>query len=1008
MGMARFRALLGVALLFLLGGPRSAAGGVGVQLVAEALSPTYLWHAEDDRLFVLERAGRILIYKPGQGLLPTPFLDLSAKVQVEGERGLFAIAFHPDFATNGLFYVSYYGGQPVTGVILARYRVSSTDPDVADPASEVIVFTVAKPSGQHNGGQIAIRQGHLYLSLGDGGGSNDPPCNAQDGGTHLGKMVRLDIMQNLDAPPYYAVPSDNPFVGAADPGDEFLDEIWVLGLRNPWRFSFDTLTGDLFIGDVGQDSREETDYQPATSPGGENYGWKVMEGTHCKNATAANCAPDTPPCFDPAYTPPIHEVPHSENGTCAGVGGFRYRGGAIPELTGKYVFGDFCSGRIWSVEEFAPGVWGNRQLLVDGERWLKSFGQDQDGELYALSGDRVLKLVPASTVEDPPSPGQQVCIEAMNRRGAEVLGARGRLDAECIRRAGMKRLPAGQQSADACLGADSRGRMERRVDLIVAEESARCRVDGRPELVPAFGYTSAGRVASAAEATANRFTRALFGAAVDDAVILAAPDPGGARCQSAVVRRAHTLLGTLWKVALDGKKAHLDGRLGEPVVSGVELGDRVLQYMSDNTGIGRVAARRRALEGILERSCRGLSLGQTFPGDCAAAGASAGFADCMVERARCQLCRSFEAFDGLTLDCDVFDDGADDDSCASEVDALCAQPGSGVNLDAAGVDCPRLQDYRLFVDSADPRQGPDGGIPFDLTTPLFSDYAQKYRFLFLPPGTQAMYDGSRPFTLPVGTIIAKTFAFAHDLRDLSLGDDLIETRLLIHREPGWEGLAYIWDAGTQEAHLSNAGDDVPVTWTHFDGSTRSTTYHVPTPTECGDCHMSAEVAGDAPIGPKARLLNRNLDYGSGPENQLDHLTAIAALAGAPPSGSAPRLPVWNDPLDGTLAERTFAYLESNCAHCHNPDGRAGFTGLDLRHDTPVGERRGVCQPSGYGGIPLLTYNVVPGEPDDSILFLRLGSASDGVEMPPLLKSVVHQEGVALVQTWIDGLTGTCP
>jgi hypothetical protein len=172
--------------------------------------------------------------------------------------------------------------------------------------------------------------------------------------------------------------------------------------------------------------------------------------------------------------------------------------------------------------------------------------------------------------------------------------------------------------------------------------------------------------------------------------------------------------------------------------------------------------------------------------------------------------------------------------------------------------------------------------------------------------------------------------------------------------------------------------------------------------------VHATVPGDAPIGPKARLLNRSLDYGGGPVNQLDHLTAIGALAGAPPSAAAPRLPFWDDPLDGTVEERAFAYLESNCAHCHNPTGKAGFTGLDLRHDVPVGPSRGVCQPSGFGGIPALTWNVVPADPASSILAARLGSASEGLRMPPLLKSVVHEEGASLVASWITGLSGTCP
>jgi parallel beta-helix repeat protein len=358
-----------------------------------------------------------------------------------------------------------------------------------------------------------------------------------------------------------------------------------------------------------------------------------------------------------------------------------------------------------------------------------------------------------------------------------------------------------------------------------------------------------------------------------------------------------------------------------------------------------------------------------------------------------------------------------------EIEALC-QPGvpasAGVNWGAFVVDCPRVADYRLFQDPSDPTAAPNaGGTPFDLTTPLFSDYAQKYRFVFLPPDTSATYSESDVFDFPVGTIIVKSFAFAADLRDLSLGEDLVETRLLMRRPEGWHGIAYIWNQAESEAAAAPGGGQQHVAWLDGDGLPRETDYQIPSTSQCNRCHFGDD--GAVPIGPKARLLNRSFDYGGGMvQNQLTHWSEAEILTGAPlDPADAPRLPFWNDPGDGTLELRARAYLESNCAHCHNPEGRARFSGLFLEHDRALGLPYGLCKTpvaagTGAGG---LAFDLVPGDPLASIMIFRMADNDRNapgdqvlpqIKMPELSKSVVHEEGVALVSDWIEDLPGSCP
>ncbi|MFN7937288.1 MAG: PQQ-dependent sugar dehydrogenase [Bryobacteraceae bacterium] len=329
-------------------------------------APTDIQHAPGNPglLYLVQQNGLIRILRNGT-LDPTPFLDIRSKTRADGERGLLGLAFPPSFPQSGRFYVNYTN---LTGTtIIAMYTAGSS--------TETILLQIPQPFANHNGGQLRFGpDGYLYIGMGDGGSAGDPQNNGQNRNALLGKMLRIDVESE---PGRVLIPPSNPFPNT----NGTRPEVWALGLRNPWRFSFDRATGDLWIADVGQDTYEEINLQPASSRGGENYGWNRMEGAHCFRAATCNTN---------GLTLPVAEYTHT--GGCSITGGFVYRGRNAPGLRGSYVYADYCNGRIWALER--SGAQFSNRLLLNSGRNITTFGEDENGELYVgdASSDTIFRI----------------------------------------------------------------------------------------------------------------------------------------------------------------------------------------------------------------------------------------------------------------------------------------------------------------------------------------------------------------------------------------------------------------------------------------------------------------------------------------------------------------------------------------------------------------------------------------------------------------------------------------
>jgi len=342
-----------------------AADEITLTQILTGLSlPTTVTHAGDLRLFITQQTGRIAVLQAGAtSINATPFLDVTNLISCCDERGLLGLAFHPHYHDNGFFYIDYTRASDGATVI-ARYKVSANDINRADPASAQILLTIAQPFSNHNGGQLQFGpDGYLYIGMGDGGSAGDPGNRAQNLGEFLGKILRIDVDNGTP----YGIPPSNPFVNRSGARPE----IWAFGVRNPWRFSFDRSTGDLWIGDVGQGQWEEVDFQPQTSIGGENYGWRRMEGNHCFNPTSN--------CSDATMTLPVAEYDHN-GGRCSITGGYRYRGSRSSRLQGTYLYADYCSGTVWGLTNIG-GIFSSR-VLAQTTLGITTFGEDVNGEIY--------------------------------------------------------------------------------------------------------------------------------------------------------------------------------------------------------------------------------------------------------------------------------------------------------------------------------------------------------------------------------------------------------------------------------------------------------------------------------------------------------------------------------------------------------------------------------------------------------------------------------------------------
>lgn len=340
---------------------REVAGGFS--------QPLAVAHAGDDRLFVVEQRGMIWVVQ-NDLRLPDPFLDIRDRVfDAAFEQGLLGLAFHPDYPSNGAFFVNYTG---VGGNTVVSRFSTSLEGGQADPASEQVLLRIDQPYGNHNGGNLAFGpDGYLYIGTGDGGSANDPLGNGQNLNTLLGKLLRIDV----DGGNPYAIPPDNPFAGGGG-----APEIWAYGLRNPWRFSFDRLNGDLYIGDVGQNNWEEVDYLPAGAPAGANFGWKLREGTHPFAGQQTEGLVD-----------PIAEYANAGR-NCSVTGGIVVRASQLPEWNGVYLYGDYCSGQVWGLTREAGGAWLGAVLFSTGLT-ISSFGEGADGSAYLVHhGGAVYRL----------------------------------------------------------------------------------------------------------------------------------------------------------------------------------------------------------------------------------------------------------------------------------------------------------------------------------------------------------------------------------------------------------------------------------------------------------------------------------------------------------------------------------------------------------------------------------------------------------------------------------------
>jgi hypothetical protein len=486
----------------------------------------------------------------------------------------------------------------------------------------------------------------LYFGFGDGGDRDDPGCRSQRDETLLGKMLRIDPVPTGGSTPFYAVPPDNPF---ASGGDGVRDEILDFGLRNPWRFSFDRTTGDLWIGDVGQDAVEEVDLRPAWGtdpPGTVNWGWKVVEGNQCTNLSLASCPAGVPACMSGAYTGPVNTYPHTSDNRSI-TGGYVYRGALAPGFVGVYVFADFVSGRIFALREIAPGTWQRTTILDAGEGQWASFGEGADGELYVMDlGQGIFRVDLTQAISN----ADRACILGLNDHFGKITKARAGQLAKCLAKGAAGKLAG---TIEACVAA-----ADPKVDKAVAKATAfgadKC------TFVPPFGPSDAAVVAGSATAAEGALLDAVLGADLDAAIVLKSADADAAACQGKVVAALSKCHARRAKEFDRCKEAGLkDGSVKSPAT---------LADCLDADPKGKVAAACDDATGavatkVVPKACvaKTVNLATAFPG-CAETDAAL-LAACAERAGRCAACTALSDADALAADCDAYDDGAANASC---------------------------------------------------------------------------------------------------------------------------------------------------------------------------------------------------------------------------------------------------------------------------------------------------------------------------------------------------------
>jgi glucose/arabinose dehydrogenase len=657
------RALFTSLVLTLVWASPARAQNPLLELVTDAVqAPIYVTNAggNDDRLFIVERGGRIRVVSDTGVLLPTPFLDLADSpgvvVDTSGEGGLLSIAFHPKYSNSGndpnnppvkWVFVSYTapgtGGNALTSVI-ARYDVNPTDPNQLDPLSGKVLLTVGQPATNHNGGQIQFNRltGYLYIGFGDGGSGGDVMCPAQQPLEELGKMLRIDVDLEVDEAPWYEVPSSNPFYDPVDPndpnnpGDGILDTIWGAGFRNPWRFSFDRITNDLWIGDVGEQSFEEVDFEFSGGSGGRNYAWSVKEGSRCVisgNPADVGCPVGTPRCDSNNYTEPIFEYPHGNEGAAI-TGGYVYRGTQAPSFQGRYIFGDSSLGEIYLLAD--NGLVFDREVLSSGDLVAPvSFGEDSNAELYVadLATDSVYRLRLDLLARD----SDYKCISKMNAQDMKFGATVAKELQKCVKNVSRGKIPP--LTAAECVDAANSSAVTKGIQALAKVDDKYCQDDAPP-----FGYAPYPTAALATQITGAAYVDDVFG----DLEVSVSTDKAIAKCQTSVQKGMDACQKTRRSEFLSCKKQKIkkDTLLG---------GDDIVACISADPN-GKIAkacapAQSKLALKTIPKSCveQGVDLDVAFPG-CATADPAL-LAECIDASGRCRSCQMINGVDALGIDC---------------------------------------------------------------------------------------------------------------------------------------------------------------------------------------------------------------------------------------------------------------------------------------------------------------------------------------------------------------------